>query len=68
MQIKANFYLSQFLTLVSFFKMEVEFTKYKISHFEVSEPVAFSTRTVLCDHHLCLVPEHSIPAKKPHAH
>lgn len=38
----------------------------KINHLKAYNSVTFSTFTVLCNHHLCLVPEHFItPPKKP---
>ena len=44
-------------------KFEVKFT-YKISHLKVYNSMAFSTFTVLCNHHLYQVPKHSITPKK----
>ena len=40
------------------FKIEAEFTKYKIKLFEVYGSVAFSTFTMLCNNHHCLVLKH----------
>ena len=36
---------------------ELKYTEYKFSHFQVCNSVAFSTFTVLCNHHFYLVPK-----------
>ena len=36
----------------------MKFAKLKINHLKVSDSVAVHTFTVLCNHHLCLVPRH----------
>ena len=46
------FFLSFF-----FFFTELKYTEYKFSHFQVCNSVAFSTFTVLCNHHFYLVPK-----------
>ena len=43
--------------------VEIEPTYHEMNHFKVNSSVVFSTFTVLCNHHLCLVPEHSVTAK-----
>ena len=54
---------------IHFFSYEVKFTSREINHFTVNNSVAFSTFTILCHHHLCLVPKHfHHPKIKPHTH
>ena len=51
----------------AFFSIEIKFTKDKIyhfSHFKVCNSVAFSTFTLLCNHHHYPIPEHFITQKE----
>lgn len=43
--------------------MEVQPTYHEMNHFKVNSSVVFSTFAMLCNHHLCLVPEHAITPK-----
>lgn len=47
-----------------FFSNEVEFTGHKINHFQEHHSVSFSTFTVLCNHHLYLLPDIFITQKE----
>lgn len=53
--------LYHFLSL-PFFVMEVKFT-HKIIHLKVKNSEAFSSLTMLCNHHFCLVLKHSYHPK-----
>lgn len=45
-------------TTLDFFLIEVKFTWHEINHFKINASVAFHAFTMLCNHYLCLVPEH----------
>lgn len=49
--------------LHTLFFIEVKFTYYKINHFKLYNPEAFSPFTSSCNHHLFLVLKHFIIAK-----